>query len=88
MARKLNPEDRERLIDEMLERVLDTVAGKGGEDYLRSCGRAGRKGTAACWYSAAVYQAYDTMSDEELLREATDSLGFDPDGPELSDLDV
>ena len=73
--RKLSPEDRETLINEMLERVLDIVADKGGEDYLRSWWRAGRKG-------------YDTMSDEELLREATDSLGFDPDGPELSDLDV
>ena len=73
--RKLRPKDREKLICEMLERVLDTVADKGGEDYLRSWWRAGRKG-------------YDTMSDEELLREATDSLGFDLDGPELSDLDV
>ena len=75
MARKLNPEDRERLIDEMLERVLDIVADKGGEDYLRSWWHVGRKG-------------YDTMSDEELLREATDCLGFDLDGPEIADLEV
>lgn len=73
--RKLRPKDREKLICEMLERVLDTVADKGGEDYLRSWWRAGRKG-------------YDIMSDEELLQEATGCLGFDPDGPEMSDLDV
>lgn len=74
MTRKLNPEDRERLIDEMLERVLDIVA-EGGEDYLRSWWRAGHKG-------------YDTMSDEELLQEATDRLGFDLDGPEMSNLEI
>ena len=73
--RKLRPRDREILIDEMLERVLDIVADKGGEDYLRGWWRAGRKG-------------YDIMSDEELLQEATGCLGFDPDGPEMSDLDV
>ena len=73
--RKLSPEDRETLINEMLERVLDIVADKGGEDYLRSWWRVGHKG-------------YDTMSDEELLQEATDRLSFDLDGPEMSDLDV
>ena len=70
MTRKLRPKDRERLIDEMLERVLDIVADKGGEDYLRSWWRAGRKG-------------YDAMSDEELLHEATDCLGFDLDELDL-----
>ena len=74
MTRKLNPEDRERLIDEMLERVLDIVA-EGGEDYLRSWWRVGHKG-------------YDTMSDEELLQEATGCLGFDADGPELYELEI
>ena len=73
--RKLSPEDRETLINEMLERVLDIVADKGGENYLRSWWRAGRRG-------------YDTMSDEELLQEATDRLGFDLDGPEMSDLEI
>ncbi len=75
MARKLNPENRERLIDEMLERAMDIAAGKDGEDYLRRWWRRGRKG-------------YNTMSDEELLREATACLGFDVDGPELSDLEI
>ena len=73
--RKLSPEDRETLINEMLERVLDIVADKGGEDYLRSWWRVGHKG-------------YDTLSDEELLQEATDRLGFDLDGPEMSDLEI
>lgn len=75
MTRKLSPANRERLIDEMLERVLDIAVNKGGEDYLRRWWRCGRKG-------------YDTMSDEELLQEATARLGFDMDGPELSDLDI